>query len=174
MAGDLEGDIESLDSSDHDICMAQGGRERHLEIKKEQQLARQLGIGFPGIRGRDYITPKVSQCIYVYMYICIYVYMFICVYVYMFICVYVYMFICVYVYMCNVYLYIYIHVYIYVYIYIYRSLGMQYVHMYIYIYIYTMLGILEVRKIKNVLFILIIALVWESNPGRACRSVKVR
>ena len=97
VAGDLEGDIESLDSSDHDICMAQGGRERHLEIKKEQQLARQLGTGFPGIRGRDYITPKVSQCIYVYMYICVYVYMCICVYVYMCICVYVYMCICVYV-----------------------------------------------------------------------------
>ena len=118
MAGDLEGDIESLDSSDHDICMAQGGRERHLEIKKEQQLARQLGTGFPGIRGRDYITPKVSQCIYVYMCICLYVYMCICLYVYMCICLYVYM--------CNVYLYIYIHTYIYIYtciyIYIYIAL----------------------------------------------------
>jgi hypothetical protein len=59
LAGDLEGgDIESLDSSDRDICMAQGGgREGHLETKKEQQLARQLGTGFPGNWGRDYITP---------------------------------------------------------------------------------------------------------------------
>jgi hypothetical protein len=44
LAGDLEGDLGSFDSSVRDICMAQGGgRGRHVETKKGQQLARAVG-----------------------------------------------------------------------------------------------------------------------------------